>query len=68
MFKGSGLLFILVVALAAALLIQPDQAGAQMAPCWTTGIVPGSVSIASHKCQRRAGVRPRGTVPVVPGY
>ena len=46
-FKALGLFIVLVVALAAALLVQTDQAGAQAEQCRSSGIVHGSVSIAS---------------------
>ncbi len=47
MYKGLGLFIILAVALAAALLVRPDEAGAQSGHCPSTGIVPGSVSVIS---------------------
>ena len=47
MHKRLGLLIVLAVALAAALLVLPDQATAQSPRCRSGGIVPGSVSITS---------------------
>ena len=47
MLKGWGLLIVLAVALAAAMLVLPDQATAQSPQCRSGGIVPGSVSITS---------------------
>ena len=45
--KGIVLLIGLGTVLVAALLTHSERAGAQTVPCWTTGIVPGSVSITS---------------------